>query len=64
MLAMLTLTPPPKLAEQREPPKETSAALATEINDFFYLFGLGAAVLGLPVVAGVSSGIHVMVVRS
>ena len=73
MLAMLILTPPPKLAEgcggkraakRREPPKETSAALAKGINDFFYLFGLGADVLGLPVVAGVSSGIHVMLVRS
>jgi hypothetical protein len=72
MLAMLALTAPPKLAEavgkraakQREPPTETSAALATEINDFFYLFGLNADVLGLPVVAGVSSGIHVMLVRS
>ena len=40
-------------AKQREPPKETSAALAKEINDFFHLFGLGADVLGLPVVAGV-----------
>jgi len=72
ILAILTLTALPKLAEavgkraakQREPPKETSAALAKEINDFFYLFGLGADVLGLPVVAEVSSGIHVMLVRS
>jgi hypothetical protein len=53
-----------RAAKQREPPKETSAALAKEINDFFYLFGLGADVLGLPVVAGVSSGIHVMLDRN
>src|ERR1700732_1038737 len=34
------------------------------MNGFSYLFGLGADVLGLPVVAGISSGIHVILVRS